>query len=70
MLKFKTLVGRLAVSNADILAGEMAVGRWRPDFITVSYSCSKIAIVEVTVCRPSDVCLERLDAAYQGKLAA
>ena len=44
-----------------------AVGRWRPDFLAVSYSRSKIAIVEV--CRHSDVHLERLDAAYQGKLA-
>ena len=56
-----------SVSDADILAGEMAVGRWRPDFLAVSYSRSKIAIVDV--CRPSDVRLERLDAAYQGKLA-
>ena len=32
------------VSDADILAGEMAVGRWRPDFLAVSYSRSKIAI--------------------------
>jgi len=45
----------------------MAVGRWRPDFLAVSYSRNKIAIVDV--CRPSDVRLERLDAAYQGKLA-
>ena len=53
-----------SVSDADILAGEMAVGRWRPDFLAVSYSRSKFAIVDV--CRPSDVRLERLDAAYQG----
>jgi ribonuclease HI len=55
------------VSDADVVAGEMATGRWRPDFLAVSYSRSKIAIVEV--CRPSDVRLERLDAAHQGKLA-
>jgi len=55
------------VSDADLAAGETAVGRWRPDFLAVSYSLSKIAIVEV--CRPSDVRLERLEAAYQGKLA-
>jgi len=54
------------VSEADVVTGETAVGRWRPDFLAVSYSLSKIAIVEV--CRPSDVHLERLDAAYQGKL--
>jgi hypothetical protein len=57
------------VSDADVVTGETAVGRWRPDFLAISYSRSKIAIVEV--CRPSqaDVHLERLDAAYQGKLA-
>ena len=55
------------VSYADAAAGDMAVGRWRPDFIAVSESRKKIAIVEL--CPPSDVWLERLEAAYQGKLA-
>ena len=55
------------VSDADAVAGDMAVGRWRPDFRVVSESRQKIAIVEL--CRSSDVRLERLEAAYQGKLA-
>jgi len=55
------------ISDADAVAGDMAVGRWRPDFIAISESRKKIAIVEL--CRPSDVWLERLEAAYQGKLA-
>ncbi len=49
------------------MAGERAVGRWRPNFLAVLYSHGKIAIVEM--CLPSDIRLERLDAAYQGKLA-
>jgi hypothetical protein len=58
--------GRL-VSDADAAAGDMAVGKWRPDFIAISESRKKIAILEL--CRPSDVRLERLEAAFQGKLA-
>ena len=44
----------------------MSLGNWRPDFVVVSHSRRKIAILEL--CRPSDVRLERLQAAYQGKL--
>ena len=55
------------VSDADAAAGDMAGGRWRPDFIAVSESRKKIAMEEL--CRPSDVWLERFEAAYQGKLA-
>ena len=55
------------VRDTDTAAGDMALGRWRPDLLAVSYSRHKIAILEL--CRPSDVRLERLDAAYQGKLA-
>ena len=55
------------VRATDTAAGDMALGRWRPDLLAVSYSRHKIAILEL--CRPSDVRLERLDAAYQGKLA-
>jgi len=67
LLKFKTLVGRLATLTYWQERWQLAGGARRPDFLAVSYSRSKIAIVDV--CRPSDVRLERLDAAYQGKLA-
>ena len=56
-----------SISDADAVAGDMAVGRWRPNLLVVSELRQKIAIVEL--CRPSDVRLERLEAAYQGKLA-
>ena len=44
----------------------MSLGRWQPDLVLISRSLHKIAILEF--CRPSDVRLARLHAAYQGKL--
>ena len=54
------------VCNADLEAGQMYLGRWRPDLLVVSFRARKIAVLEV--CRPSDVSPERLQAAYFEKL--
>ena len=54
------------VSVADIQVGSMYLGRWQPDLVLISSSRHKIAILDV--CRPSDVWLERLQEANQGKL--
>jgi len=57
-----------AVTAANQAAGSMSLGNWRPDFLVVSHwhSRRKLAILEL--CRPSDVCLGRLQAAYLGML--
>ena len=55
------------VRAADEQAGTMSLRRWQPDLLAISYPRHKIAIVEL--CRPPDVQLERLQAAYQQKLA-
>ena len=53
------------VSVAGVVAGDMAVGRWRSDLLAVSESCKKIALVELCrLCRPSNVPFLRLDTAY------
>lgn len=54
------------VSDADKLAGLMSLCRWQPDFVVISYTCHKIAILDLS--RPSDVWLERIQAAHQAKL--
>ena len=50
------------VCNADLEAGQMYLGRWRPHLLVLSFRAHKIAVLEV--CRPSDVSPERLQAAY------
>jgi len=55
------------VRAADEQAGTMSLRRWQPDLLAISYPCHKIAIVEL--CWPLNVQLERLQAAYQQKLA-
>ena len=54
------------VSTADIEKGTMALGRWRPDFLVVSFARRKVAILEL--CRPSDVSTDMLQNAYNRKL--
>jgi hypothetical protein len=54
------------VSTADIEKGTMALGRWRPDFLVVSFARRKVAILEL--CRPSDVSTDLLQNAYNRKL--